>query len=300
VRRVELALVCLALLAACEQSEAPASAAHGDGAAVASVRLEPSVVRELAQRLNIPPARARELAEEDALLAAELSRREPALSLSLERLVLARELSQALLADAERGGPPSDQELAELTSERWWDLDRPRMVQVVHAVVLSETENMAAAALAESIAAAVARAATAKEFQDLARAVPTLDQQVRVESLLPVAPDGRAVDPGKPPPFGPSAQLVPEFAAAAQKLSRVGELSPVVRSSFGYHVLFAERILEPRQPSLAERRQLLLPEVLQRRALAQQRRLLAEQRQQSAPQQERSAIRSIAQLLVTP
>jgi hypothetical protein len=160
VRRVELPLVALALLTACEQSAAPA----GPGVGTGTVRIGHGVVRELAQRLSIPPEQARELAEEDALLAAELGRREPSLSLSLERLVLARELSQALIADAARSGPPSEREIAELTAERWWELDRPRMVQVVHAVVLSETENMAAQALAESIASATAKATTDKEF----------------------------------------------------------------------------------------------------------------------------------------
>lgn len=270
------------------------------GPAHAAVQIEAGIVRELAERQGLPLARARELAEEDALLAAELTRQEPALSLSLERLALARELSQALLVDAERGAPPTEQEIAELTSERWWELDRPRMVQVVHAVVLSESESAAAAALAERIANAVANTQSDREFQEAAKAVPTNDQKVRVEALPPVASDGRAVTPEQPPPKGPQRQLALEFALAAQKLERVGQISPVVRTPFGYHVLFAQRILEPRQLSFEQRRELLAPQVAQRRALAEQRRLLADQRQQSAPEQERSALRSIAQLSVAP
>jgi hypothetical protein len=300
VARAELPLVCLCLLGACERGAVPPAPASS-GAPAAAVQIEPAVVTELARQRSIPIARARELVEEDALLAAELGRQEPARSLSLQRLVLARELSQALLLDAERVGPPSDQEVADLTSERWWELDRPRMVQVVHAVVISENENMAAAALAERIAAAVAPAASAADFEQAAKAVPALDFQVRVETLPPVTADGRAIDPDKAPPLGPPTQnFAVEFATAAQKLERVGQLSPVVRSPFGYHVLRLLRIVEPRVFSLAERRERLHAEVTQRRALAEQRRLLSEQRQQSAPQQERSALRSIARLTTVP
>jgi hypothetical protein len=298
VARVELPLVCLCLLGACERGPAPPASA---GESAAAVQIEPALVTELAQHRSVPIARARELVEEDALLAAELGRREPAQSLSLQRLVLARELSQALLSDAERQGPPSDSEVADLTNERWWELDRPRMVQVVHAVVLSEKENAAAAALAERIAAAVAPALSADDFQRAATAVPALDFQVRVETPPPVTADGRGLDPDKAPPFGPPTQhFAAEFAAAAQKLEHVGQLSPVVRSPFGYHVLRLLRIVEPRVLSLAERREQLHAEVMQRRALAEQRRLLSEQRQQSAPQQERSALRSIARLMTVP
>jgi hypothetical protein len=184
VPRAELALPCLCLLVACERGGAPAQ--QLSSAPMPAVRIEAGIVAELQQRLRVPPARARELAEEDALLAAELGRREPALSLSLARLALAREMSQLLLADAERAGPPTEQELTELTNERWWELDRPRMVQVVHAVVMTGSENIAAAALAERIAAAVAQVSSAAEFEQAAKAVPPLDLQVRVETCPPL------------------------------------------------------------------------------------------------------------------
>src|SRR5262245_53939911 len=103
------------------------------------LHLDARMLTELQEKLGVPPERARQLATEDALLASELERREPALARALTRVVLARELARALLEDARRGGSPTEPEIAELTRARWWELDRPRMVAVVHAVVLSES-----------------------------------------------------------------------------------------------------------------------------------------------------------------
>lgn len=298
-RRVELALIGACLLAGCERGATP-GAPPSAGTLPSTVQIHASIIREIAAQQGVSLQRARELAEEDALLAAALRQQDPGQSLSLERLVLARELSQSLLGAVASNGPPTDEEVETITRERWWELDRPRMVQVVHALVMADTENAEAAALAQRIAEAVAKATSEAEFKEAAQAVPAGELKVRVESLPPVTADGRALDPARPPPQGPQQQFALEFASAAQKLERVGQISPVVRSPFGYHVLFVQRILEPRQPSLSERRGLLAPEVMQRRALAEQQRLLEEQRQLSAPVQERSALRSIAQLAVAP
>jgi hypothetical protein len=281
-----------------------ADTTNSPGALAASAppqHVDARVVGQLAQALSVPPERARELATEDALLAAELARQEPALADSIERLVLARSLARELLDDAERGGPATDAEVEQLTAERWWELDRPRMVQVSHAVVLSDTENMEAEALAERLAQAVASATNAKEFDAAARNVPAGSYEVKVESLPPMTLDGRAIDPDRAPPLGPPPrQMVPEFSTAAAALTQVGQFSPVVHTPFGYHVLMAIRILEPRQPSLAERRELLRPQVLQRRALAAQSQLLERQRQEARPEQLRTARRSVSRLAVAP
>jgi hypothetical protein len=259
------------------------------------------VVAQLEQHLALTPERASELAVEDALLATELARREPALSHSLSRVVLARQLARQLLEEARSAGPPGETEVEQLTRERWWELDRPRMVAVVHAVVLSESENLEAEALARRIAAAVQSTASSAEFQNAAQAVPAGNYTVKVEALPPVTRDGRAIDPERPPPVGaPEAHFSAEFAEAALALDHVGELSPVVRSPFGYHVMRADRIIEPRQPSLRERMQLLAPEVLQRRALASQAQLLERQRQESRPEQSRSARQAMARVAVLP
>lgn len=258
-------------------------------------------MRELERARGLDAEQAEALAVEDVLLAEQLRREAPELARSIERVALAQALARQLYRDADAEGPPTDAELTELTRQRWWEFDRPRMVQVVHAVVLSEAENAEARALAERIAQATQSATTAPDFETAARAVATGELSVKIERLPPVTLDGRALDPDKPPPAGPTEQhFAAEFAAAAQKLERVGEHSPVVRSPFGYHVLFAMRIVEPRQPSLEERRGLLRAEIAQRRALRVHGELLARGRAELAPDKARAAMRLMAQVGVGP
>jgi hypothetical protein len=299
--RAEFSVGCLGVLLACGGTPSARLEDRGASHGSPEIRIDRRVLMQLEQSLGVSPERARVLATEDALLAAELRRQDPGLAASLERVALARVLSRSLLEEAGSSGPPTDSEVDQLTRDRWWELDRPRMVEVVHAVVLSESENLGAEALARRIAQAVADAKDGVEFERDAKAVPAQDYTVKVETLPPVARDGRAIDPTRPPPVGPGEQhLAPEFAEAAQALDHVGQLSPVVRSPFGYHVLHCLRIIEPRQPTLSERRKLLEPEVLQRRAIAAQAQLLQRQRLESAPEPARSALRAIALLPVQP
>jgi len=167
--------------------------------------------------------------------------------------------------------------------------------------VLSETENVEARALAERIVTATASVKNPAEFETVARAVETGNLSVKVERLPPVTLDGRAIDPDKPPPAGPPEQhFATEFSAAAQKLERADQHSPVVKSPFGYHVLYALRILEPRQPSLEERRGLLRAEAVQRRALRAHGELLTHARAELAPEKARAALSLMAEVGVGP
>ena len=86
-----------------------------------------------------------------------------------------------------------------------------------------------------------------------------------------------------------------DFAAAAQRLTRPGEQSPVVRTRFGYHVLYLVKVIEPKQPSLDERRALLHDEIMSQRATALAAALLEQQRRELQPSQSRSAIASMQQ-----
>jgi hypothetical protein len=174
------------------------------------------------------------------------------------------------------------------------------MAQVVHAVVLSTNESAEARALAERIAEAVSSAQSPAEFHEKAKAARAEGLSVRVESLPPVTEDGRAVDPDRPPPGGAPVQMLDaQFAAAAHRLERAGQVSPVIRTSFGYHVLYLVRVIEPRVSSLDERRRTLYDEIMTQRASELQKAVLERERQAAAPEQERSALSWMAGLAVS-
>jgi hypothetical protein len=261
------------------------------------VSVAASVVDAIARERGMSHDQALEVVREDALLARHLEDRAPELGGWIERVVLAREVLAALGGEAKAGGPPTDAEVLAISQARFWELDRPRMVAVSHAVVLSEKEDPAARALAERIGVATAPAKSSAEFEAAAQAVDAGRFSVKVEEVLPVAADGRAVDPAAPPPAGPAVQHYDrEFAAAAQRLTRPGEQSPVLRSAFGYHVLYARAIFEPQQPALDERRSLLHDEIMSQRAAALSAKVLERQRRELVPSQARSALASMQQL----
>jgi PPIC-type PPIASE domain len=265
----------------------------------ARVSVAASVVDAIARERGINPEQALALGGEDALLAQELEAGAPELGRWIERVVFARQVLSALADEGRAGGPPTDAEVTAISDARFWELARPRMVQVAHAVVLSPEEDPAARALAERIRVATSEVKTDAEFQAAANAVDAGRFSVKVEELLPVTADGRAVDPAAPPPAGPTVQHYDgDFSAAAQRLTRPGEQSPVLRSPFGYHVLYARAIIEPKQPSLDERRSLLHDEIMSQRAAALSAALLERQRRELAPTQSRSALASMQQLSV--
>jgi hypothetical protein len=275
--------------------DAPAARAPGSG----TVSIAGGMLGAIERERGVTRQEALELASEDALLALGLREREPLVARWVERTALARTVLSALVEEARAGGPPTDEEVEAITQARFWELARPRMVQVTHAVVLSSEENEEARALAQQIAAATREAKTFAQFQAAAQGVPTGNLKVKVENLSPVAPDGRAVDPAAPPPAGPGVQRFDaDFSAAAQRLVSPGDQSPVVRTPFGYHVIYLISVIEPKQPSLDERRALLHDEIMTQRAQALSSALLAEKRRELMPEQERSALASMGQISV--
>jgi hypothetical protein len=295
-RRVEPGLARVGLVLAALGCSAEREPSGPPRAVAAEISVPRSTLDAIAREQGVSPERALELGGEDALLAQHLVETDPERASWLERVVLARQLLAAFASEAEAGGPPTDAEVQAITEARFWELDRPRMVQVVHAVVLSDAEDPEARALAERIGSATSQVKGATEFLAAARAVEAGHFKVQAESLAPVAPDGRAVDPASPPPAGPAVQHFDrDFTAAAQRLTRPGEQSPVVRTRFGYHVLRLVKVIEPYQPSLDERRALLHAEIMSQRATALATALLAQQRRELQPSQSRSAIASMQQ-----
>jgi parvulin-like peptidyl-prolyl isomerase len=89
---------------------------------------------------------------------------------------------------------------------------------------------------------------------------------VRAERLPPVTTAGRPWDPDEhpPKPLGGGNDL--DFTRAAQALRSPGDLSGVVKSAFGYHVIRLDERYPELVVPLETRRTLLGDEIFSRRA----------------------------------
>jgi len=182
--------------------------------------------------------------------------------------------------------------VAEVTASRWWELDRPPMLRTTHAVVITEKpeDDARAKAIAERVAGAVATAKSPADFRRAAESVPAEGLTIRVEDLKPVTRDGRALDLGAPLPPGTEADhYAAAFVDAAFAIAAPGKVSPVVRTSFGYHVILAVEWIPERRIPLEERRALLQKEILSRRATLRMEAVLAQGRERDRVEVERAS-----------
>lgn len=199
---------------------APSYGALGAGevARVGSVSVGAPLVAAVAESRGTDARTAAGSLVQDAL-AAEGARAErldstPELAWA-STVALARRVPIALAREAHAAGPPTDDELATLS--------------VVHAVVLRthSLEPSRGLAIAGAIAEAVAGARDADDFEARAAAV---SRQVRtsIERLPPFDATGRMTDGN---------QVDADFVAGAFALRAAGDTSPVVETSFGWHVI---------------------------------------------------------------
>jgi hypothetical protein len=273
-----------------------AAAAHPDpdvAARVGGALVRKDQLARIASAQGIQPAAARDLAIHDALLAEEARARgldaQRGVQL-VESATLARVLAFDIAAAAEARGPVTDAELDAVTARHWVELDRPESSRTVHAIVLLKKDappdaRTSASQLAETIRGAVAKVtdvASSSEpqrdprspedpvvaaFRKAVTDVPKGDRDIRVEPLPPVAADGRVVSEA-------GGHFDEAFARAAAKLERRGDVSPVIESSFGYHViLLLERVPAHTVPR-EERRAMVREEVMSTRARVEKDRLL--------------------------
>ena len=230
-----------------------------------------------------------EVVVEDALFAQEARERLPAPVLDqIVRSILAREVVEALWKDA-RSAAPTEEEVRKWTERKWYDLDHPSAARTVHAVAMapkppSPEKEARARAVAEQIAEAVRGAKSPEDFKSLAKAVPHDDVQVRVEDLEAVTADGRVLSSRWPP-----GKYDVDFAQAANALRSVGDISPVVKTRFGFHVMYlVERIPEQRA-SYEERSEAVRDDVYRERGKTSLERLLDERGRAVGVRVERSA-----------
>ncbi len=263
-----------------QQGQVPKGAA----AVVSSSSIALDAVRDIAAVQRLDPEQARNRAVADAVLAQEAREvyRGTGLVAQIESATLARALLEEIDAASKRAAI-SDKELSEATARRWYEFDRPASARTVHAVVLTKNkaDSVQAKRLAQRIRAAVKDATTVDEFEQQAKTVTEPGLQVRVERLEACTPDGRlvALDLEKQKQLLGASSVV-EYARAANELKAVGDISPVVETEFGYHVIMLLERLPAKRVDEAQRRRALADDIHTRRAAAEVERILQAGRRQ--------------------
>lgn len=249
-------------------------------------------VAAVASARQVSPRDAVDLLIGDACLAEGAKRRD--LPPSFDRAVEERRvLSRAMLTSIVRGPVVTaairDDEVAAIRAQRWRELDHDAAARVVHAVAMFPEKGPrdadALRGLIGRIAAAVQGATDAADFRQRAKAAiagDPLEKQVRVESLDPVVPDGRTLS-------GDAAAYEKAFAEAAGRLKNTHEISQIVETSFGLHVLMLLEIVPALHVPEARIRELATPEIRANRGRTELTALLQRLHRESSSQVMRDA-----------
>jgi hypothetical protein len=272
-------------------------------AAAGADDVDVATVARIAAAEQVAPSVAVERAVDDALVAAEARRLYgDGRARQARRSALARTLLETFVEDARRRGPPTDDEVAQATRKRWWELDRPRLLRTTHAVVLvkNPADEARARALIGRIAERVAGISDPVAFKLAAAAVPTEGLEVRVEDLPPITSDGTIIDVDAPEPKAPTGAILPGFATAAFAIPALGSESPIVHTDYGYHVILAVASIPEHRVPLEERRSLLAKDVRNARASASYDAALAHAKSIDAVAYERSAVDTMLQVKAVP
>ncbi|MGO9835074.1 MAG: peptidyl-prolyl cis-trans isomerase [Polyangiaceae bacterium] len=248
-RRVAALAIAGGLLVACGHapSRTIQSLRGGEVASVGALPVTASMVADTARASGVSARVAVDRLVDDAL-AAQGARAE-----GLDRVgdiswpvtaTIARGVLARLTEQAESAGPPTDDELATVT--------------VAHAVVLRTpgVPEERAREVAGAIRQAVAGARTADDFEAIANAVPHSGTQLVVQRVSDFGADGRAEK---------GAEYDPIFVAAAFALRSPGQVSWVIQSSFGWHVIYLIERTAADRSSIEQRRIDLASDVVRMR-----------------------------------
>lgn len=258
-----VALVAMVLLASSCGSERTAPpppervALGGEVAARVGTDVIPlSLVVKVAVAQHITPREALSRLVDDAICANAARAR----GLDLERTASwlltaarARTTADRIRAEALQAGPPTDTEIADLTKQYWREVDRPEAVRVVHALAgKSDPKKPDAAvdaraqAAAPELRAALLDAHDADDFIAKGKAFPHSGFEIAAQKLPAFAANSAITEGG--------GGMDPAFVKGAFALTTPGETSPIVESSFGWHVIrLVERVPEQRMALEARR-----------------------------------------------
>jgi hypothetical protein len=247
-------------------------------ARVGGTEISADLAARVARAQHVEPRAAAGSLADDALAArVALDRgldRDPDVSWRL-RALRARLVTDRLRDEAKAKGPLTDAEVQDLTRDHWQELDSPEQRTVIHAIVLKPASSADAAAVAEAVHAAVESATSPDDFESRAKAVPHGALKVQVERLPPFVADGRIAVAGA------QGGLDTTFTAAAFAIPSIGKTSPIVETTFGWHVIRLLDVAPPRFVGLDQRRLLLGPEALARRAKTRHDAILDDLRAQN-------------------
>jgi parvulin-like peptidyl-prolyl isomerase len=218
---------------------------------VGTLRISRELVRRTSEASGLAPRESLSALTEDALLAEYARAQQLTNVLGVQHQL--RSSTAALViaktrAAADAAGAFTAEELRAIREQRWREFARPPAVRTVHALVHKVAklpwDEPSALEQAKRLQAAVAGTQDPEAFQRAARALSPTPYEIVVEALTPMAGDGRVV-------VGDDGMMDAGFAAAAIKLS-VGEISPLVASKHGIHLILATERLPALTVSDAE------------------------------------------------
>lgn len=303
--RLSRAALSLALLltARCSEPPAPPVKTNLSEGAVArvgddTIRAESVTRIASAQRVSLEEARTRAIS--DALFAAEARGRGFDGATRYEQTAALGRLMIGKLRDEARAqGPATDAELDEVTTRRWFELDRPagKWTVLVHVAVATTAaagsekraevvarrirdELMKLAPMARDEAAkegdagidpaALATRAAGVRAVEAAKAVSSDGFEVVAQTYPAFAADAKTVEPGQ------RREVKQHVADAAAQLTSPGDVGEPFVADGGVNVMMLLGLTRASQFPLAERRAMVNDEIVARRTNARLTSLLEE------------------------
>ena len=236
--------------------------ANGVVARVGDAEIGAKLLSEVAATRHISPQAALDLLIEDALFAQGARKNKLDRDLHEQakiRAVSARRSIEATLQARGPIQPASDADVEAYRAQVWYKVDRGEARSALHALVFDDRNSDTHAvpdspegdakrkALAERIRVALENAKNPYEVEPIAKGVDSGDLQVKVEALPPFVEDGRAFT---------GAEFDREFTKGAFAVPPGEHLSAVVRSAFGWHVIYVAERMPPIHESLEALRSL--------------------------------------------